>query len=124
MLDDAGLSKKYSAFVVSVAFYLKNCTPTRSVVSKTPYETWHGRKPSLKHLRVFGCLAFVHVLKDKQKELDYRATLGIFVRYSISTKHYFVYDPLAKTLHHSPRCRIQRRNAVYSTECYRRSDLE
>ena len=101
MLDDAGLSKKYWAFAVSVAVYLKNRTPTRSVVGKTPYEAWHGRKPSLKHLRVFGCLAFVHVPKEKRKKLDYRATPGIFVGYSISTKQYFVYDPLAKTLHRS-----------------------
>jgi hypothetical protein len=53
MLDDAGLTKKYWAFVFSVTVYLKNSTPTRSVVGKTPYEAWHGRKPSLKHLRVF-----------------------------------------------------------------------
>jgi len=101
MLDDAGRSKKYWAFAVSVAVYLKNRTPTRSVVGKTLYEAWHGRKPSLKHLRVFGCLAFVHVPKEKRKKLDYRATPGIFVGYSISTKQYFVYNPLAKTLHRS-----------------------
>jgi len=101
MLDDAGLSKKYWAFAVSVVAYLKNCTPMRSVVGKTPYEAWHWRKPSWKHLRVFGCLAFVHVPNEKRKKLDYRATLGIFVGYSISTKQYFIYDPLAKTLHRS-----------------------
>jgi len=101
MLDDAGLSTKYWAFAVSVAVYLKNRTPTWSVVGKTPYEAWYGRKPSLKHLRVFGWLAFVHVLKEKHKKRDYRATPGIFVGYSISTKQYFVYDSLAKTLHRS-----------------------
>ena len=103
MLDDAGLSKKYWAFEVSVAVYPKNRTPTRSVVSRTLYEAWHGsgRKPSLKHLGVFRCLAFVHVPKEKRKKLDYRATPGIFVGYSISTKQYIVYDPLAKTLHRS-----------------------
>jgi len=101
MLDDAGLSNKYWAFAVSVAVYLKNRTPTRSVVGKTPYEAWHGfgKKPSMKHLRVFGCLAFVHFPKEKRKKLDYRATPGIFVGYSISTIQYFVYHPLAKTLH-------------------------
>jgi len=101
MLDDAGLSKKYWAFAVSMAVYLKNRTPTCSVVGKTPYEAWNGSRkmPSLKHLRVFGCLAFVHLLKEKRKKLEYRATRGIFVGYSISTKQYFVYDPLATTLH-------------------------
>ena len=35
------------------------------------------------------------------KKLDYRATPDIFVGYSIWTKQYFVYDPLARTLHSS-----------------------
>jgi hypothetical protein len=55
--------------------------------------------PFLKHLRLFGCLAFVHVPEEKRKKLDSRATPGIFVGYSISTKQHFVYDPLASTLH-------------------------
>ena len=66
MLDDAGLSKKYWAFAVSVAVYLKNRAPTRSIGGKTPYEAWDGRKPSLQHLRVFGCFAFIHVPKEKR----------------------------------------------------------
>ena len=52
----------------------------------------------MKHLRVFGCLAFVHIPIEKRKKLHYRPTPGIFVGYSISTKQYFVYDPLARTL--------------------------
>jgi len=101
MLDDAGFSKKHWAFAVSVAVYLKNCTPTRSVVGKTPYKAWHGsrKKSLLNHLWVFGCLAFVQVPKKKQKTLQYRATTGIFIGYSILTKQYSRYDPLAKMLH-------------------------
>jgi transposase InsO family protein len=38
MLDDAGLSKNYWAFAVSVVVDLKHRTPTRSVVGKTPYK--------------------------------------------------------------------------------------
>jgi hypothetical protein len=44
-------------------------------------------------------LTFVHISKEKRKKLDYRATPRIFVRYSISTKQYFVYNPVAATLH-------------------------
>ena len=101
MLDDAGPLNKYWAIDVSVAVYLKNHTPMRLVVGKTPYEAWHGRKPSLEHLRVFGCLAFVHLPKEKHKRRDYIATSGIFVGYSISIKQYFVYNPSAKTFHRS-----------------------
>jgi hypothetical protein len=42
MPGDAGLSKMYWPFAVSVVVYLKNWSPTRSVVGKTPYEAWHG----------------------------------------------------------------------------------
>jgi len=42
MQDDAGQSKKSWAFAVSAAVYLKNRTTMRSVVGKTPYESWHG----------------------------------------------------------------------------------
>ena len=65
MLDDDGLSKKYWVFAVSVVVYLNNRNLIPSVVGKTPDEASHGsrRKPSLKHLRVFGCFAFIHVPK-------------------------------------------------------------
>jgi len=101
MLDDAGHSKQYWAFAVSVAVYLNNCTPTRSVVGNTLYEACHRRNPYLKPLRVFGWLAFGQVPKENRTKLDYRATPGIFDPYSISTKQHFVYEPLAKTLHRS-----------------------
>jgi hypothetical protein len=101
MMDDGGLWKKYWAFVVSVTVYLKNRTPTLSVVGKTQYEAWHGRKPSLKHHCKSGWLALVHVPKEKRKKLAFRATPGIFVWYSISTTQYFVYHPLAMMLHRS-----------------------
>jgi hypothetical protein len=48
---------------------------------------------------VFGWLALVHIPKKKRNKLDYRATPGIFVGYSISTKQSFKCDPLAKMLH-------------------------
>jgi hypothetical protein len=67
MLDDAGLSKKYWAFAVSVAIYLNNRTPTRTVVGKSPYKACpgSGTKLPMKHLCVFRCLTFVHVPKEK-----------------------------------------------------------
>ena len=61
ILKDAGHSWKYWIIAVSVEVYLKNHILIQSVVSKTPYEAKYERKPFWKHLRVFKCLAFVHV---------------------------------------------------------------
>ena len=32
---------------------------------KTLKELWSGKKPNISHLRVFGCLAWVHILKKE-----------------------------------------------------------
>jgi len=101
MLDDPGLPKKYWTFALPVVVYLKNRTLTNSMVGKTACEAWDrsGKRPSRKHLLVFGCLAFMHFSKEKWKKHDCRPTPGIIVWYSLSTKQYFIYDPFAM-MHH------------------------
>jgi len=41
---------------VMCATYVLNRCPTKALQNITPYEFWHGRKPSVAHLCVFGCL--------------------------------------------------------------------
>ena len=46
---------------VMCATYVLNRCPTKTLQSITPYEAWHGIKPSVAHLHVFGCLAYALV---------------------------------------------------------------
>ena len=39
-------------YALEMAIYLLNKAPTKSV-SKIPYEIWKGKKPSLKHLKIW-----------------------------------------------------------------------
>jgi hypothetical protein len=39
-------------------------------VDLTPHEVLFGKKPSLSHLKVFGCVAFVHIPKEKRNKLE------------------------------------------------------
>jgi hypothetical protein len=55
---------------VGTACYLVNRSPSSTLDDKTPHEVWTGKKPSLKHLRVFGCDAYVHVPKENRSKLD------------------------------------------------------
>ena len=55
------------------AVYILNRSPTKALDGRTPYEAWHGRKPAVSHLRVFGCLAFTKDLSHISK-LDDRST--------------------------------------------------
>lgn len=33
-------------------------------------EAWSGCKSAIDHLRIFGCIAYAHVPKEKMKKLD------------------------------------------------------
>ncbi|MFW8314631.1 hypothetical protein, partial [Klebsiella pneumoniae] len=54
MLLESNLEEKFWAEAVLTAVYLRNRTITKVLVDKTPFEVWHGYKPSVNHLKVFG----------------------------------------------------------------------
>ena len=39
----------------------------------TPKEKFTGKKPDLSHLKVFGCLAYVHIRDELRSKLDPKA---------------------------------------------------
>ena len=59
-------------------------------------ELYFGTKPNLRHLRVFGSIAYVHVLKEKRRKLDAKAEKCILVGYSDEQKGYKCYNPCTK----------------------------
>jgi hypothetical protein len=63
-----------------------NRTPTATVHGKTPEEKFTCKKPDVSHLRVFGCIAYVHVLDEKRSKLDPKAEKCIFIGYSLKQK--------------------------------------
>mgnify|MGYP000164383498 CR=1 FL=1 len=59
----------------------------------SPYELYFRRMPNLGHLRVFGNIAYVHVLDEKWRKLDAKAKKFILVSYSRGQKGYHCYNP-------------------------------
>jgi len=57
-----------------------------------PFELFFGHKPSLEHLRVFGCVAFFYVPKQHHDKLEPRGEIGIMVGYARSRSGYRTYD--------------------------------
>ena len=92
MLSESKLPQKFWAEALSTATYLRNRSPTAALSGKTPYESWTGIKPSVKNLRVFGCIAYSHVPKDERKKLDPKARKCIMLGYGDTTKAYRLYD--------------------------------
>ena len=50
------------------------------------------------HLRIFGCLVYIHIPKEKRTKLDPSGKKGIFVGYSESQKAYIIYFPGFKNI--------------------------
>ncbi|GFW27706.1 retrovirus-related Pol polyprotein from transposon TNT 1-94 [Trichonephila clavipes] len=59
--------------------------------NKTPFEKYSGRKPSVLHLKPFGCLAYAGVPKKIRKKFDMRAKMGIMMGYAQRTKGYRIW---------------------------------
>eukprot|EP00253_Pinus_taeda_P016201 PITA_16201 len=79
MLNGVGLGQEFWAEMVETACYLVNRSPSSALEDKTPQAVWTGKKPSLSHLRVFGCDAYVHVPKEKRTKLDSKSEKCIFI---------------------------------------------
>jgi transposase InsO family protein len=47
-------------FSIEYAIHIYNRTPLKRHKWKTPFEAIHNKKPSIDHLRVFGCAAYVY----------------------------------------------------------------
>jgi hypothetical protein len=92
MLHEKGLPKAFWAEAVYTVVYLMNRCPTKAVWDKTPFEAWSGRKPSIKHLKVFGCICYVQIPKEKRYKLDETSEKCIFVGYSSMSKGYRLYN--------------------------------
>jgi hypothetical protein len=73
--------------------YVQNRSPHRILKNMTPEEAFSEKKPSVEHLRIFGCYVYIHVPKDKRKKLEPSGKRGVFVGYSESSKAYKIYVP-------------------------------
>ncbi|CCA76752.1 related to retrotransposon HobS hobase (N-terminal fragment) [Serendipita indica DSM 11827] len=68
---------------------------------KTPYEHWHGKAPSVDHLRVFGCLAYVVIPKSQRTALDSQTEKCIFVGYPSDRPGWVFWNPQTRKIIHS-----------------------
>ena len=104
LIQHADAPKNYwaEALLTTVTVYLKNISLTKGTRGKdiTPYEIWHGSKPDIKHLRVWGCTAyaFVDPAKRQNKKWSPRAEKLVFVGYTHTAKQYRFHNPSTKPL--------------------------
>jgi hypothetical protein len=101
MLSGVGIGQEFWAEAVGTTCYLVNRSPSSALGDKTPQEVWTGKEPSLTHLKVFGCDAYVHVLKENRSKLDKKAKKCIFIGYKDGLKGYKLWNPETKKVVYS-----------------------
>lgn len=93
MLNEAHLPPSFWGIALKAYVHVRNRLPTAGTTSGTPYSLFWGKKPDVSHLRVFGCIAYVHVKKDQRKGLQSHTKKCIFVGYGADFKGWMFYDP-------------------------------
>ena len=87
MISHSNLPKSLWVEALKTVEYILNRVPTKAT-TKTPYELWTGKKPSLKHLHICGCLAEARPYRPHEKKLDSRTVSCYFIGYSKRSKGY------------------------------------
>ena len=100
MLLGSGRSILLWGEALMCAAHVTNRLPNKANTKVTKFELLNGTKPSVAHLRTFGCTAFASVQTQKKK-WDPRSVQGIFCGYGDtenSNKTYRFYDPKTRNI--------------------------
>ena len=81
MIHDQDLPMHLWAEAARTVVYVQNRLSHSALGFKTPKEMYTGKKPEVSHLKIFGCLVYVHIPKEKRTKLDPSGKKGIFVGY-------------------------------------------
>ena len=97
LLADSGLPHFVWGELFLTASYLCKRAPHSALNHETPYKILHGKDADLRHLRVIGARAFVHV-ETHQKKLDPRAWEGRIAGFGQDSLAYRVYHAGSQTV--------------------------
>ena len=98
ILSKGHIPRSFWPEAVIWSIHILNRSPTLVVQNVTPEEAWNGRKPSVNHFRIFGCIAYAHIPDQKRKKLDEKGEKCIFLGVSEMSKAYKLYNPITKKI--------------------------
>nr|GEY91545.1 retrovirus-related Pol polyprotein from transposon TNT 1-94 [Tanacetum cinerariifolium] len=91
MLSDLKLSLFFSAEAIATACYTQNRSIIIPTHEKMTYHIINDKKPSIKHLHIFGCICYLTRDGENLDKMKEKGDLCILVGYSTQSKGYRVY---------------------------------
>lgn len=98
MMMGMNVPQRFWPEAVQYSVYILNRSPTSILGNITPTEKWNNHKPSVDHLRVFGCVAFALIPYEKRIKLDEKSIKCVMFGVSRESKAYRLYDPTTKKI--------------------------
>ena len=89
--------------------YIINKSSSVPLEGDIPQRVWSGKEVSYRHPRVFGCLAYVHVVKDQRGKLNPKSRPCLFLNYGEDEFNYWLWDLIDKKV-------IRSRDIVFMDE--------
>ena len=91
MMSYSTLPILFWGYTLQTTVDILNVVPSKAIL-KIPLELWCGRKPSLRHYRIWGCPA--HVLNRRNTgKLDSRTEVCLFIGYQKGIKGRYILQP-------------------------------
>jgi hypothetical protein len=97
MLDEHRTPRNFWVDAISTACYISNQIFLRSILNLTPFELRFGRKPSVSHLRPFGCKCFV-LKRDNLDKFESHSSDDILLAYTPHDRSYRVFNIKTNTV--------------------------
>ena len=94
LASEAKIPAYLSSKVVTTTNHLMNLSPAKANHGVIPKAKYSKTKPIIEHLRVFDCIAYVHISKENRK----KNTKCLFLRYNDKSKVYGLFDYFRKKI--------------------------
>lgn len=92
MLIDAGLPKGFWAEALTTANVLRNQAYSEAI-QDVPSRLFNGKLMDKKQFKIFGCVAYAQIPKEKRRKLDERSERALFVGYATDSKAWRLMKP-------------------------------
>lgn len=93
LLSAKNMPKMFWADATCWSFYVLNRSTTKALSYMTPQEAWSSLKPTVQNFRIWGCLAHVHVPKEKRSKLENKSVVCVLTGVSEESKAYRLINP-------------------------------
>ncbi|GJW73480.1 retrotransposon protein, putative, ty1-copia subclass [Tanacetum coccineum] len=121
MMCRSTLLISFWGYALETVAYILNLVPTKKV-SKTPFEMWKGKRPSLGYIKIWGYEVFVR--REAQDKLNARSEKYLFVGYPKESFGYLFYKPKDNVVFVARRGVFLERDIISKEDSGSKIDLE